>query len=75
MSTPIDFENAYERLAEHVAKRYGNSLITHGNTEFMQALVNCWPEVFDWIEADIPAWEAKVNSYLHAQASEGVPEL
>jgi hypothetical protein len=59
----------YELTAEHVARRYGNSLITNGNANLIRALVGGIPDdTLCEIESDIPAWERRVAEYCYGIA-------
>lgn len=66
----IDFDKAYESLAEYVARRYGNDMLdaNRQSANMMRALIKTYPEVFDAIECQPQNWIARVSDYLMAEA-------
>ena len=64
----IDFSAHYENLAETVARVYGNAMLLNGTSELLRATVDCYPEVFDDIDADPQQWTERVNDYLYGMA-------
>ena len=65
----INFAQAYETLAEFIARRYGNDLLDSNrqSANLMRSLVDTYPEVFESIEANPHEWTARVNDYIRAQ--------
>lgn len=65
----IDFAAAYEALAEHIARRYGNDMLdaNRQSANMMRALADTWPEVFEAIETQPQDWSARVNDYLRGE--------
>ena len=68
----IDFDKAYETLAEFVANKYGNDMLDSNkqSTVLMRSLMNTYDEVFNMIEENPHMWSARVNDYLYALSME-----
>ena len=66
--TLIDFAQAYEDLAEAVARRYGNDLLLPGGSaELIGALIGgVHAETLEAIECNPHEWRARVNAYVMA---------
>jgi hypothetical protein len=74
LSRMRDVALEYEEAAEFFARTYGNGL-THNGRFFGDALVHLQPEIIDFIENDIDAWERKVSAYAYAQSMSNTEEL
>lgn len=70
METLIDFAQRYEDLAEFVARRYGNDLLSPaGGADLIRALIGgVYDETIEDIECNPHEWRARVNAYMMALA-------